>query len=429
MLIPGDSTRGSLDWADVFREFAAIPGLVKRVPPEDRAYATNEMLREPAYLVMEHLLAENTIVYSPPKVGGQTIAATLWAHPAIPQPKHIHFLSPKGLAFMQRLIEQTQGHPNQHMWHTLLLHSRWVRVLLAANRLLRASGLGSLVPKPILIAGVREPMSQYLSMVFQAWWMYVDKPADLSAEFIRARMMADPWRHQCNNWFTDDLRETIGLDVFARPFPTEQGWDIYENEIARVMIIRQENLDRLPQALGTLYGIDPASVALETRNKAEEKDYSTEYATVKRDWRPSERELEEVYAPAYVRHFYTPREVSAFQERWRKRSSSAVQQPAAGKELQEKPVATGEVAATTKNSEPRGEQHTSGTIKVSQHNSWQCRPCSQCAHELQTVPILRQACQERLEIIGRLQSLWPLRLLRKCRQFYRRLFRGTRSIR
>src|SRR5580704_8200963 len=151
-----------LPWQELFTEFASIPSLIGKVSPEHRAYETNQILQDPAYLVMERLLSELTVVYSPPKVGGQTIAATLWAHPAIPQPKHIHFLSPKGLAFMEFLIEQSSSHPNQHEWRTLMAHSRWVRVLLSANRMLRASGLTSIVPKPVLLAGVREPMGQYL---------------------------------------------------------------------------------------------------------------------------------------------------------------------------------------------------------------------------------------------------------------------------
>src|SRR5579872_1798382 len=179
-------SNGSL-WNEVLAEFAPIPALIGKVEPELRAYETVQILQEPAYRLMERLLADLTVVYSPPKVGGQTIAATLWAHPAIPQPKHIHFLSPKGLAFMEFLIEQSSSHPNQHEWRTLMAHSRWVRVLLSANRLLRASGLASVVPKPILLAGVREPMGQYLSMVFQAWWMYAESPAALDAESIRAR--------------------------------------------------------------------------------------------------------------------------------------------------------------------------------------------------------------------------------------------------
>ncbi len=400
-----------LPWKDLLTEFASIPSLIGKISREHRAYETNQILQDPAYLVMEGLLAHLTVVYSPPKVGGQTIAATLWAHPSIPQPKHIHFLSPKGLAFMEWLIEQSSAKPNQHEWRTLLAHSRWVRVLLAANRMLRAGGLEKIVPKPVLIAGVREPMGQYLSMVFQNWWMYVDSPADLNAESIRARMIDDPWRHQCNNWFKDDLGESIGLDVFARPFPIEQGWDIYENDVARVLIIRQENLDRLPVALGMLYGIDPASVKIENRNRGDEKDYSTYYSAVKKDWRPSGRDLEEVYSAPYLRHFYSAREIEAFQERWQTASTSVSQKSSHAPEKKERTFSQTQKPETV-------------SVGPSNHH-FTCRPCPQCAKELQSIPGLHKTCEERLDIIERMRSFWPVKLLRKCRSIYKRLFRGV----
>jgi len=419
--------RGGLPWQELLREFATIPSLFCKVSRADQAYETMQLFQEPAYLLMEQLIADNTIVYSPPKVGGQTITATLSKHPTISQPRHVHFLSPKGLAFMEGLIEQSRSHPNQHLWLTLTAHSRWVRVLLAANRMLRAGGLASIVPKPVLIAGVREPMGQYLSMVFQVWWMYADSPTGLTAEFIRARMIDDPWRHHCNNWFKDDLEPMIGLDVFARPFPTEQGWDIYENDIARLLIIRQENLDRLPEAVGILYGIDPATVKMESRNKAEEKDYSSEYAAAKKAWRPSEQDLEEVYSPAYVRHFYTSQEIEAFQNRWRNRAGGASRQPSSEVPKREQPRSSvPEKSAAKSKPEPACEHLSTSTSKPLMHH-WACRPCPQCAQEIQSVPILQRNCEERLKIIERVRSLWPVRAFLMCRNLYRRIVRGRHA--
>ncbi len=412
MKIYSSHLSGNLPWSELLTEFAPIPSLLSKVPPENRAYESSQMMQDPAYILMERLLADLTVVYSPPKVGGQTIAATLWAHPAIPQPKHVHFLSPKGLAFMEWLIEQSSGHANQHEWRTLMAHSRWVRVLLAAKRMLRAAGMESMVPKPVLIAGVREPMGQYLSMVFQAWWMYADSPEALNAESIRAKMLGDPWRHKCNNWFKDDMGDTIGLDVFAKPFPTERGWDIYENDIARVLIIRQDNLDRLHEALGKLYGIEPSSVKMENRNRGDEKDYSAQYNAVKKAWRPTEQDLEEVYSAPYVSHFYTSREIEGFKNRWRTAATSNRQSvPAA--EKQERTTSQVQSRITAK-SEPVHDRS--------------CRPCPQCEQEIQSIPELQKACQERLEVIERLQSTWPMRIMQKCRNMLKRVFRGGRKV-
>jgi hypothetical protein len=224
-------------------------------------------------------------------------------------------------------------------------------------------------------------------------------------------MIDDPWRHKCNNWFKDDMGELIGLDVFARPFPTETGWDIYENDIARVLIIRQENLDRLPDALGKLYGIEPSTVKMENRNRGDEKDYSSQYNTVKKAWRPSESDLEEVYSAAYVHHFYTAQEIEGFKHRWR---------TAATVHRQTSPIAEKSVRTNSQ------VQTLAATSKPATHDR-SCRPCPQCEQELQSIPELQKACRERLEIIERLQSFWPVKIMRKCSNIYKRLFHGARA--
>ena len=398
---------------EILTEFAPIPSLIGKVAPEDRPYETLQMRQGAAYSLLEQLIAPINVVWTPPKVAGQTIAATLWAHPTLPKPKHIHFMSPKGLAFIDWLIENSHHHPNQHMWHSLMAHGRWVRVMLAANRFLRANGLASVVPKPILISGVREPMAQYLSLVFQVWWMYVKSPADLNAESIRAQMRDDPWRHQCNNWFKDDLAEMTGIDVFSRPFPTEQGWDIYENDVARVLIIRQENLDRLPQAIGTLYGIDPATVKLESRNKAEEKEYFSHYDAVKKAWSPTDQDIAEVYSPRFVSHFYTAHEIDNYQQRWRKKAGATSRETPP--ETYKKQQAGEKVPAKPKSESPCG--HQSSNVPTA--HDWACHPCPQCALELNSL-------KDQAKAIDRLKAYWPVKLLLKGRKLLRRMSLGQR---
>jgi hypothetical protein len=407
-------------WQQLLAEFAPIPPLIQKVAPENRAYLTKQMQQDPIYFLLESLTAPRTIVYSPPKVGGQTIAATLWEHPAIPQPIHIHFMSPKGIAFMESLIEQSRENANQHQWQTLLAHSRWVRSLLASNRLVREAGFSSAIPKPVVIAGVREPMAQYLSMVFQAWWMYADSPGKLDAAAIRARMDTDPWREMCDTWFEDELRQTLSIDVYARPFPTDRGWDIYENETARVLIIRQENLGQLPEAIGLLYGIDPGTVKLETRNRAEEKEYAAEYAAVKKAWQPGEKELDRVYGSAYVGHFYTAAEIASYRERWRSGAKASPRHAA--------------VQATPKTAppvEPRASLECGHEAPAAVSHSRGCRPCPKCSAELQSIPVLKQACDERLELIKHLDGQLHVSLARqvmgRVRRTMGRLLRVSRA--
>ena len=230
-------------------------------------------------------------------------------------------------------------------------------------------------------------------------------------------MKNDPWRHQCNNWFKDDLGEALGVDVFARPFPIEQGWDIYENDNVRLLVIRQENMDRLPQAIGTLYGIDAGTVTMESRNKAEDKDYSTQYEAVKKAWSPSDEEIEEVYSPAFVGHFYTDREIEKFKERWRKQAGAS--SPETSHEARQKQSArAAEMPIAKASSQPACEHRSPPTSQAFAHD-WNCHPCAQCAHEL-------IALKQHARAMERIKALWPVKLLLRCRKLFRRMTANVR---
>lgn len=418
-----DVVRASSSLQDVLAEFASIPPLLQKINQlqeislGELAYEMTRMQHEPAFELMEQLIADMAIVYSPPKVGGQTITATLWGHPGLPEPKHIHFMSPRGLAFMEGLAERCRTPLTKHRWFESITHSRWVRTLLTARYALRAAGMASIVPKPMVLVGVREPVAQYLSLVFEHWWMYADRFEDLNAESLRAAMLDDPWYHHCNDWFQKELGESLGIDVFAQPFPGERGWEIYENEVARVLVIRQENLESFPQALGALRALQPAAITMENRNLGEAKDYSSHYAAVKKAFRLAGPELDRIYSSPQVRYFYSSAEIASFRNQWCDRAAPLASQ----KKMEKRPthVPAAPILATG----TRPARHP--------HHPRSCRPCPKCAHDLQLVPILQQACEERLELLHKLDrqlnSLRPRSILAHWRNALKRVFVGSKA--
>jgi hypothetical protein len=301
-------------------EFAPIAGLINRVGPEYRFPLMLELIEHPPMQLMLQQIAHLNIVYSPPKVGSTTMCETLMRMPFIhsrSKIRHLHFLSSKGLDFIARLNAAYVGHPEEHVWLEHMTHCHWMRLLLAANREVRKAGADpALVNKPFVLTGVREPVAQYLSMVFHIDWMFADSIDKLTADYLQKRICRDPWLHEFNDWFTDDLAATFDVNVYAGSFPTGRGWDIYENENARILLVRQENLDRLQEAFGEFYGMDPATFDITRANEGDNKAYAEHYNAVKRAFRLSEQQLDEIYSAPYVRHFYTPEEIAGFKEWW-----------------------------------------------------------------------------------------------------------------
>lgn len=308
-----------MEWESLLAEFVPMIQALRQVRMEF-VPPIAELTQHPVYKLMDQVLAGLNLVYSPGKVGSSTIVATLRNHPAIQsEVQHVHFLSARGVAFVQTLIERCSQRPfAADVWRQHVAHCHWLRVLIGVTQALRArGGTWGVVPKPTLIAGVREPIGMHLSFASEVYWMYADSPEGFTTEFVHDRLADDAWHRHCDNWFTNDLAPMFGIDVYARPFPIARGWDIYENEQARMLLIRQESLAQLPHALGQLYGIDPTTVAVETRNTGAEKPHAAQYARVRQTLRLSERELEECYGLRYVSHFYTPDEIAAFKARWR----------------------------------------------------------------------------------------------------------------
>ncbi len=235
----------------------------------------------------------------------------------------IHFLSDPGLKYVENLIERFRWHPRIHIWQEHLTYARGLRAMLALNRAIRRGGMSALVRKPYLVAGVRDPLAQYLSLIFETSWQYADKPDELTTETVRSWMTDDPWRRVCDDWLRDEMAGMFGLDVYARPFPTDCGWDVYENDEARLLVIRQENLDQLSDALGELFGLDPAGFVIHSLNEAANKNYAEHYRMLKRSFKLTEREQEAVYNTPHVRHFYTDGEIARFKKQWGTTPSNA----------------------------------------------------------------------------------------------------------
>ncbi len=301
---------------ELLAEFTELSRVLRDMHAETAAHARWRAVHPLEQLIEQ--AADLNIVYTPGKVGSRTVAATLQRHPAFLTPvRHAHFLSATGLAFNERLAIRCAGRPAAaDGWRDIIVRGRWLRVLLAINRALRANDRPALVRKPFVIAGVREPIALHLSFCFESSWMYADTPDFLTSDFVRARLADDAWHRHCNRWFTDDLLEMLGIDAYARPFPTEPGWDIYENDNARVLLIRQESLTSLPDALGSLYGLPPSTFNVVTTNTAQAKPYAELYESVKNSLRICTEELKEIYALPYVRHFYSLVEIETFKSRW-----------------------------------------------------------------------------------------------------------------
>jgi len=308
----------ALEWPKILTELSNLRQGLDAIPAADVQHL-RWLTDSPLYRLFGQLLRPLTLVYSPGKVGSRTVEATLRKHLPGDDVIHIHSL----VALENGILEAACSQHRPEMLGLFALQPptwQWVRLLLSINNQLRflSSSTAGAIRKPLVVTGVREPVALYLSTAFQNWMTYGATPEGLTASCLRERLTTVPWHEWCNLWFTQELKGILGIDVFAQPFNPHQGWEIYENDLVRVLLIRQESLAHMPEAFGAFLNVDPATVAVQTTNTSEAKDYGRHYDEVKRSFRLTDGELNAVYRLPYVTHFYSPTEVECFKNRWQR---------------------------------------------------------------------------------------------------------------
>jgi hypothetical protein len=266
------------------------------------------------FQLLQACLDDLHLVYSHGKVGSKTIAATMGQLDLDGQIHHVHFLSDHGLAFVRRLIDKSHVHAD--VWRTQLAQGHWLRLVLSLRALLRQALPLAAGHQQNIVTAVREPVAVWLSFVFETFWMYAEAPEQLQPELLLELFEQWPWHRWSDQWWSRDLQELSGLDVFASPFPRNKGWTVLENDDYRALVIRLDDIERLGQALGRFYGVDATDVTVQTTNTAEKKEYAAAYRSAKESFRLPADALAAVYNLPYVRHFYTEAEIAAFQARW-----------------------------------------------------------------------------------------------------------------
>lgn len=107
------------------------------------------------------------------------------------------------------------------------------------------------------------------------------------------------------------------IDVYAKPFDWERGFQTYESKSGRVrmIIIRLENLDNVAVELGKFMGLD--DFKLRHDNLASDKWYQPIYKKFNSRYKPTVAELQSIYGSKFMNYFYSPGQINSLASRWR----------------------------------------------------------------------------------------------------------------
>lgn len=265
-------------------------------------YSFTRLVREPLLLI-----------YQMPKVGSQTIEATLqrsgWRHALF----RLHFLSREYARPLEAGLrapdatETWRGHVREQ-----LQLSHRLRKVLALRKCLHRVWPG--LPKVQVITAVREPIGLCLASTFENYYDKFREDGQAAIDYCRYVLTSPETLKYVENWFDFELTPFLGLDVYQQPFPKEQGYTVCENSFARVLVYRFEALGSLKPMLSSFLGYDVGEVV--SRNLSRSKAYREDYEWAKQRLRFPAEFVARTCQSKLMQHFYSAEERRAFELRW-----------------------------------------------------------------------------------------------------------------
>ena len=173
-----------------------------------------------------------------------------------------------------------------------------------------------------IISLVRDPIARNVSTFFFAFPQFVPDWKEKEAQnLLPANTLNTIFESKRQfiqtafNWFDEQIKDTLELDVYAAPFDTARGWQVYKKGQVELLLLRMEDLHRTGEDTLRKFLHLPhlKMVKVNTGEEREAYELYRRFLT-----HPISQEyLEMTYATKLARHFYTETEIEQFIQRWR----------------------------------------------------------------------------------------------------------------
>lgn len=270
--------------------------------------------------------AEINIVLSHPKTGGNTLESAV----SMLRPRsrvyfaHYTKITPPSVASAGLQARLPSLGLSRRDLGARKLHRQVARNMQGAARAAEAArsvisaakSAGS--PRLNIISAVREPVACYLSGYFQVLGDtgFRDIPTERVAEDI-AKMIRQTAPVNQLLWWNREIRDFFGFDILAQDFDYSRGWQKYDLESCRLLVVRQENFETLTDILASFFDTPTRPLGRLKKNAAEDKGaLAPDYAEKIKKCVFQSDLLDQVYGNPWFRKFYSEEEENIFRRRW-----------------------------------------------------------------------------------------------------------------
>lgn len=253
------------------------------------------------------------VVHQMGRVGSTTVTRAL--RRALPDRHvfHTHYLNPETMrrhyAQLGRIYEVTgRAGLHQHFLNARVLRTRLDRGVRGRWK---------------VVSLVRDPVARTVSAFFHSFtfcFPELNAPARDARDGVShlVPLYLGEWKfgHRfALDWFDDEIRDVLGIDVYATPFPHDDGYAIYRGATSDLLVLRLEDLDRCAgRAFREFLGLD--ALPLVAANRGAEHAYADVSRRFVATAELPAAYLDRMYGSRLARHFYRDAERATFRARW-----------------------------------------------------------------------------------------------------------------
>ena len=169
-----------------------------------------------------------------------------------------------------------------------------------------------------IVSLVREPIARNISFYFETLdvlWQTENAHEKVGLERLMSEFHDRFTHERVLEWFDKEFKPTLGIDVYAQPFPREAGFRPIDSGPYEVLIMRHDLDDRLKEKLlADLVGV--RSVSLAPKNIGARKAYSDTYREFLSRIRLPEDYVDLMLGSKYARHFFSAEELARLRAKW-----------------------------------------------------------------------------------------------------------------
>ena len=258
------------------------------------------------------------IVYQMGKVGSSSILKSLRSMNLDRRVFQVHSLRPETLRRLRRIYY------NDDYGYWYKKYQPRSSHLLVGDYLRRQLDLGLRGRRLQIVTLVRDPVARNVSSFFQTLDLRIsDFVEKYLSGLITTVQLGEIFLEEFEEhempliWLDKELKDMLGIDVYATPFPKAKGYQIYKGGLADVLLIKLEMLNQCAQdAFKEFLGIENFIMSLS--NEAIDKTYANIYREFVRSLALPSSYLKMMYNSKYIHHFYSNEEIHRFMAKWSK---------------------------------------------------------------------------------------------------------------